>query len=125
MNMTMTGIDCDTVSAAFRRFHEETRGDTASAAMLTLGAILARHSTENDDAGPHESPLTVAEAARAMKVSKDAVYDLCDSGKLRHHRIGSGRGTIRIMPKDIDDFRKANTSTPPDSTKLRHYRSRQ
>lgn len=120
----MTGIDCETISAAFHRFHEETGGDIASAAMLTLGAILAGRSTDDDRAGPDESPLTVIEAARAMKVSKDAVYDLCDSGKLRHHRIGSGRGTIRIMPKDIDDFRRSSTSTPADTTELRHYRPR-
>lgn len=120
----MTGIDCETVSAAFHRFHEQTGGDTASAAMLTLGAILAGRSTEVEAEPPDETPLTVIEAARAMKVSKDAVYDLCDSGKLRHHRIGSGRGTIRIMPKDIDDFRRSSTSTPADDSTLRHYRRR-
>jgi len=120
----MTGIDFDSVSAAFHRFHEETGGDTASAAMLTLGAILAGRFTEGNSERPNEAPLTVLEAARAMKVSKDAVYDLCDSGKLRHHRIGNGRGTIRIMPKDIDDFRRASPSALADSTKLRHYRPR-
>jgi excisionase family DNA binding protein len=120
----MTGIDCEAVSAAFHRFHEETGGDTASAAMLTLGAILASRSTEGDGVRPEEAPLTVVEAAGAMKVSKDAVYDLCDSGRLRHHRIGSGRGTIRIMPKDIDDLRRAGTSPLADSAKLRHYRPR-
>jgi len=120
----MTGIDCETVSAAFHRFHEETGGDTASAAMLTLGAILAGRSTEVDGERPDELPLTVVEAARAMKVSKDAVYDLCDSGKLRHHRIGSGRGTIRIMPRDIDDFRRSSTGTPANDSTLRHYRPR-
>ena len=120
----MTGIDCDTVSAAFHRFHEETGGDTASAAMLNLGAILAGRSAEADGERPDEAPLTVVEAARTMKVSKDAVYDLCDSGKLRHHRIGSGRGTIRIMPNDIDDFRRSSTIAPADSAMLRHYRPR-
>ena len=48
----------------------------------------------------HEGADTgsVRGAAERLAVSVDAIYDLCDSGKLPCQRVGKGRGTIRISP---------------------------
>lgn len=45
--------------------------------------------------------LTVKEAADALKLSSGAVYALCNSGTLPHHRLGQGRGAIRIDRADL------------------------
>ena len=43
--------------------------------------------------------LMVKEAAVRVGVSEATVYNLCRAKKLRHLRLGTGRGTIRI-PED-------------------------
>jgi excisionase family DNA binding protein len=45
--------------------------------------------------------LTVSKAAELLKLSAGAVYALCKSGALPHHRLGAGRGTIRIDRADL------------------------
>ena len=40
--------------------------------------------------------LTVTQAAEALNVSVRTVRNLIASGTLAHHRIGTGRGVIRI-----------------------------
>ncbi len=47
--------------------------------------------------------MTVKEVARRLRVSASLVYQLVDSGKLACHRIGNGRGAIRIRPDDVAD----------------------
>jgi excisionase family DNA binding protein len=49
-------------------------------------------------------PLTVGEAAERLGVSESLVYRLCEDRKLPHVRIGCGRGTIRILESDLDEF---------------------
>ena len=46
-------------------------------------------------------PLTVKEVADLLKLSLGAVYALCKAGKLPHHRLGQGRGAIRIDRQDL------------------------
>src|SRR3954449_13496005 len=45
--------------------------------------------------------LTVREAGDLMKLSAGAVYALCKAGTLPHHRLGQGRGAIRIDRQDL------------------------
>lgn len=72
----------------FDQFKAQT-GDVSAAAMLTLAAALL----------PASEPLTVKQAAERRGVSVDAIYDLCNSGQLRHRRIGKA---IRIEAADLD-----------------------
>jgi len=46
--------------------------------------------------------LTVREAAGRLGVSSKTIYALVAAGKLRHQRVGNGRGAIRIRPADLD-----------------------
>ena len=48
--------------------------------------------------------LTVAEVAKRLKVSPSAVYALCAQERLAHHRVGLGRGTIRVSEADLQAF---------------------
>ena len=48
--------------------------------------------------------MTVKEVAHRLRVSASLVYQLLDSGKLGCHRIGKGRGAIRIRPEDVDEY---------------------
>jgi len=48
--------------------------------------------------------LTVVEVADYLRVSRTCVYQLIESGKLACHRIGVGRGAIRVTQGDLDEF---------------------
>jgi excisionase family DNA binding protein len=56
--------------------------------------------------------LTIAEVAEALSLSESTVRGLCSSRKLRHERHGAGRGTIRIPPDALDQYRAAVTVSP-------------
>lgn len=47
---------------------------------------------------------TIAEIAQLLRVSKQVVYALVQSGQLIAHRIGVGRGTIRVTDEDFEAF---------------------
>ncbi|REJ65586.1 MAG: DNA-binding protein [Planctomycetota bacterium] len=115
----MTTIECDSVSAAFKRFHEETGGDVASAAMLTLGAIMAGRQEE----AVEKQFFTVTEAAEWLNISERALRDLMADDSIRFHRLGSGRGTIRFTLKNLQDYVDVTASPPPKPTtaKQRKY----
>ena len=58
--------------------------------------------------------MTVKDAAARLEVSIDTVYQLCARGKLRHRRIGVGRGTIRISEDQLADYlRQAEQGPAP------------
>ena len=50
--------------------------------------------------------LTVKEVARRLRVSQSLIYQLVDAGRLGCHRIGNGRGAIRIRPDDVAEYLK-------------------
>ncbi|QDV43955.1 Helix-turn-helix domain protein [Stieleria neptunia] len=47
---------------------------------------------------------TVKQAASYLQVSVATVYTLVSSGKLGCHRVGSGRGVIRISGEQLSSF---------------------
>ncbi len=49
--------------------------------------------------------LSVKQAAQRLNVSKSLVYALCAEGRLKHYRVGIGRGTIRIDESDLPSVR--------------------
>ena len=77
--------------------------------------------------------LTVKEVAEHLRVSRTCVYQLVEQGKLACHRIGIGRGAIRIAPEDLAAFvdgcrreerpdRPASSSTKGQGRRFRHLR---
>jgi excisionase family DNA binding protein len=56
--------------------------------------------------------LTVKQAAEALGVSQAIVYALCAARRIRHQRIGLGRGTIRIPEDAIAEYRESVTVEP-------------
>ena len=53
---------------------------------------------------------TVAEVAEQLRLSDRAIYDLCRVGRLRHLRLGNGRGAIRVAQADINAYKDACVS---------------
>ena len=53
--------------------------------------------------------MTVKQTAEALGISVSLVYALLAAKKIRHERHGLGRGTIRIPPEAIDEYRKSQT----------------
>jgi excisionase family DNA binding protein len=47
---------------------------------------------------------TVKEAAPLLRLSAASVYALCAAKKLRHQRVGLGRGKIVIPPDAITEY---------------------
>ena len=68
--------------------------------------------------------LTVADVAKRLRCSPSLVYGLCASGKLPHHRLGLGRGTIRVTEDQLEAFLQGTviTPTPAAAAELRHIR---
>ncbi len=48
--------------------------------------------------------LTVKEAAAELRLSPATVYALCAARKLRHQRVGLGRGKILIPPDAVTEY---------------------
>jgi excisionase family DNA binding protein len=74
--------------------------------------------------------MRVREAAQRLDVSQATVYALVASGKLRCHRVGMGRGCIRISEEHLAEYLKASepviAPVPPAALarrpKLKHLR---
>jgi excisionase family DNA binding protein len=83
----------DQIEQLYSRFLSLT-GEPLAASNLALAAVIAGERAD-------EKPLTVRQAAERLAVSVDSIYAACESGDLRHKRIGNGRGTIRISAADL------------------------
>lgn len=78
--------------------------------------------------------LTVIEVAERLSICRAAAYQLVESGKLAHHRIGVGRGVIRASEEDLTAYlescRRAPAEKPvtplpvPVAVRLKHVRLR-
>ena len=74
--------------------------------------------------------LTVKQVAERLNVSASCVYQLVETGRLSHHRIGVGRGAIRFSEQDVTDFlsesrsqsRNATGTARPFQRKLKHLK---
>ncbi len=74
--------------------------------------------------------LTVKEVAERLKVSASCIYQLVESGRLAHHRIGIGRGAIRFSEDDLDEFlkksreqaRQSKSTSDKPHVKLKHLK---
>lgn len=75
-----------------------------STAREILAACLAA-TVGTKEPAKSDAPLTVRQAAQALGVSERTTRDLIARGELGHHRAGNGRGQIRILPRDLDDYR--------------------
>lgn len=53
--------------------------------------------------------LTPAEAATLLRVTRETIWDWCQTKRLRHRKIGR---IIRIDPDDLDEFERQRTVDP-------------
>jgi excisionase family DNA binding protein len=92
----------------YNEYLQKTGGNKAAAASLTLTDVLLSQGglTLPESVPMSDDTLTIAEAARRLKVAPNTVYDLVARSELRHHRIGR---TIRILAADIDLYQKQGT----------------
>lgn len=75
--------------------------------------------------------MTVKQAAERLEISATGVYGLLLSGRLKHYRIGSGRGVYRIAEEHIRDYLASVErrvpppvpAAPASRVKLRHLDS--
>ncbi len=72
--------------------------------------------------------VRVKDAAKRLEVSPATIYALVASGRLRCHRIGIGRGAIRIGEDQLAEFLSGavpavNVPPAPEArVKLKHLR---
>jgi excisionase family DNA binding protein len=60
--------------------------------------------------------FTVNELAAMLKVSRSTLYNAVESGELPHHRIGRGRGTIRISEEQYQRFLERTKVEEPSTS---------
>ncbi len=51
-----------------------------------------------------ESLLTIKDVAERLNIGERTAYRLIEEGQLKARRIGSGRGTLRVKPADLERF---------------------
>ncbi|QEL18591.1 helix-turn-helix domain-containing protein [Limnoglobus roseus] len=74
-----------------------------------------------------EKVFTVKEAARSLRLSVASIYALCAVKKLRHQRVGVGRGKILIPADSIQEYlakgtvEPAGVSPPPRGTRVKSF----
>jgi hypothetical protein len=62
---------------------------------------------------------------RTIRVLRGLVYLLCSERRLPHVRLGTGRGTIRVMEDDINEFVKSDRIDAFSLSKgLKHIRAK-
>ncbi len=74
--------------------------------------------------------LTIAEVAARLRLGRTTAYQLVQQGHLAAHRVGKGRGTIRVTEEDLNAYlascREQNESSgrapKPQPRRLRHLR---
>ena len=64
--------------------------------------------------------LTVQDVATELNVTCQCVYGLIDAGKLVAHRIGVGRGTIRVSRADFAEFMRASRTRSEKTPATQH-----
>ena len=67
--------------------------------------------------------MSVKEVAQHLNVSSSCVYQLVATGLLPCHRIGVGRGTIRISPEQVQLYLQAAQTREPKSVSRRQPQS--
>jgi excisionase family DNA binding protein len=75
------------------------------------------------------SLLTIRKVAERLAIAPSTAYALVQSGKIASHRIGLGRGAIRVDERDLEAYLEFCRSSPraaprpkePPST-LKHLR---
>lgn len=55
--------------------------------------------------------ITVKQAAKRLGVSVSLIYALVAAGRLRHYRVGLGRGTIRIDEEALAEVKQEPAAT--------------
>ncbi len=68
--------------------------------------------------------MTVKQTSRRLAVSEATVYALISSGKLACHRVGVGRGVIRISDANVTDYLESTRSQPAGKPTSRIHRPR-
>ncbi len=63
-----------------------------------------------NESGQFGEMLTVNDVAKRLNVAVSTVYGLIAKKRIRAHRIGLGRGTIRIGRSDLDTFLSGTAS---------------
>lgn len=72
--------------------------------------------------------LTVRDVAELLQVSIACVYAMVAEGKLVVHRVGTGRGSIRVDRRDFEDYLTSCRQEPikksprPTRPRLKHIR---
>jgi excisionase family DNA binding protein len=59
--------------------------------------------------------VTVKQAAARLEVSSATIYVLVAAGKLKCHRVGLGRGAIRITEEHVVEFLKGSERAAPSA----------
>jgi excisionase family DNA binding protein len=89
------------VQQLYEKYLELTEGDKAGAASLTLADVMFK-----EPESPIPESLTIAEAAKRLRVAPNTIYLLCARGEINHHRVGRA---IRLCPADIEEYRRHST----------------
>ena len=101
----------DQITALYSDFLRLANGDTTAASNLVLAnAMLAKPAAQQPMAT--DAPLTIADVARRLGVSRRVAYELCQDGEINTFKIGRA---IRVQPEELAAYIERHTDRGPDA----------
>lgn len=98
--------------------HCQVRLATPQVALGLLADCLAACPEPPEDS---EAALNIEQAAARLGCSERTIYDMVRDNKIGHYRIGSGRGSIRFRPEDLEEYQRTHRIEPQRQAQtLRH-----
>ncbi|MGD0897105.1 MAG: helix-turn-helix domain-containing protein [Thermoguttaceae bacterium] len=92
--------------------------DPAAAASLALADVMQRTLDASGGVAANrpvqtvDEPLTVAEVAQRLRVSRRVAYELCQAGQIEAFKVGRA---IRVRPEDLAAYIERRTDRGPDA----------
>lgn len=68
--------------------------------------------------------LTVKDVAVRLQLSESLIYRMIEQGKLPCHRVGTGRGVIRVSEEDLESYLAGCRQEPQVRVKPRTRRTK-
>jgi excisionase family DNA binding protein len=111
-----------TTHTIYREYLEQTHGNEAAAAALTLADAMQRtlDAPKTESASPITvtpgRPLTVPEVAKFLQVAPTKIRAWIRSGRLQGYNVAeteSGRPKYRVSPDDLEAFTKRRAPVQP------------
>ncbi|MGA2069644.1 MAG: helix-turn-helix domain-containing protein [Thermoguttaceae bacterium] len=108
----------DAVVREYDDYLKLTEGDRTAAGCLVLADMMKRTLDASGGAAANrpvqtgDEPLTVADVAERLRVSRRVAYELCQAGQIEAFKVGRA---IRVRPEELAAYIERRADWRPDA----------